>query len=49
MLFDESLDGFEDPSTGINKHFRIGDLRPEAWSTFFSNAEPRDPDRGFRQ
>jgi hypothetical protein len=49
MLFDESLDGFEDPSTDINKHFRVGDLRPEAWFKFFNNVEPRDPNRGFRR
>ncbi|MGH3251443.1 MAG: hypothetical protein ACRDOI_35260 [Trebonia sp.] len=49
MLFDESLDGFEDPSTDINKHFRVGDLRPEAWFKFFNNMKPRDPNRGFRR
>ncbi len=49
MLFDESLDGFEDPGTDINKHFRVGDLRPEAWFKFFNNVEPRDPNRGFRR
>ena len=49
MLFDESLDGFENPSADINKHFRVGDLRPEAWFKFFNNVEPRDPNRGFRR
>ena len=49
MLFDEGLDGFENPSTDINKHFRVGDLRPEAWFKFFNNVEPRDPNRGFRR
>ena len=44
-----SLDGFENPSADINKHFRVGDLRPEAWFKFFSNVEPRDPNRGFRR
>ena len=49
MLFDNSLDGFEDPSSDINKHFRAGDLRPEAWFKYFGPLEPRDPDRGFRR
>lgn len=49
MLFDESMDGFEDPSTDINKNFHVGDLRPQAWFTSFNNVEPRDPNRGFRR
>jgi hypothetical protein len=49
MLFDQGLDGFEDPGTDINKQFRVGDLRPEAWFTSFANVEPRDPSRGFRR
>jgi hypothetical protein len=49
MLFDQGLDGFEDSDTDINKQFRVGDLRPEAWFTSFANVEPRDPNRGFRR
>lgn len=49
MLFDRGLDGFEDPDTDINKQFRVGDLRPEAWFTPFANVKHRDPDRGFRR
>jgi hypothetical protein len=49
MLFDESLDGFEDPTTDINKNFRVGDLRPQAWFDFFANVKPRDPNGGFRR
>jgi hypothetical protein len=49
MLFDQSLDGFEDPSTDINKNSGVGDLRPQAWFEFFANVEPRDPNRGFRR
>jgi hypothetical protein len=49
MLFDDGLDGIEDPSAEINKHFRVGDLRPEAWFEFFKNVAPRDLHRGFRR
>jgi hypothetical protein len=49
MLFDQGLDGFEDPDSDINKQFRVGDLQPEAWFTSFANVEPRDPNRGFRR
>jgi hypothetical protein len=49
MLFDQSLDGFEDPSTDINKNYGVGDLRPQAWFEFFASEEPRDPSRGFRR
>ena len=49
MLFDQSLDGFEDPSTDINKNSGVGDLRPQAWFEFFNNVEPRDPNRDFRR
>jgi hypothetical protein len=49
MLYDASLDGFEDPSGGQNREYGVGDLRPAAWFKFFSHLEPRDPDRGFRR
>jgi hypothetical protein len=49
MLFNDSLDGFEDPATDLNKESGAGDLRPQAWFDFFANEEPRDPNRGFRR
>jgi hypothetical protein len=49
MLFDQGLDGFEDPDSEINQQFSVGDLRPEAWFTSFANVEPRDPKRDFRR
>jgi hypothetical protein len=48
-LFDEGMDGFEDPGTEINRTYGVGDLRPQSWFTFFANVEPRDPSRGFRR
>jgi hypothetical protein len=49
MLFDASLDGFEDPGNATNQQFRVGDLRPTAWFGSFSHLEPRDPDRSFHR
>ncbi len=49
MLYDESLDGVEDPGAGINQYMRMGDLRPGSWFKFFGNVEPRDASRGFRR
>ncbi|WP_204299614.1 hypothetical protein [Actinoplanes campanulatus] len=48
-LFDEQLDGIEDPESEENQRFRIGDYRPEAWFKPFQNAEPRDGRRPFRR
>jgi hypothetical protein len=48
-LFNEQLDGIEDPESGENQRFRIGDYRPEAWFRAFQNATPRDGRRGFRR
>ncbi|AWS43657.1 hypothetical protein DKM19_22115 [Streptosporangium sp. 'caverna'] len=48
-LFDASYDGSEDPDTDLNRHFRVGDLRPCAWFTTFGNHKPRDPARGFQR
>jgi hypothetical protein len=49
MLYDESLDGIENPGDDTNRYLRIGDLRPAAWFEYFNNVEPRDPARGFRR
>ena len=49
MLYDESLDGIEDPGSDPNVYLRIGDMRPGAWFEYFKNVEPRDPSRGFRR
>lgn len=49
MLYDESLDGIEDPGSDANVYLRMGDLRPGAWFEYFNNAEPRDASRGFRR
>jgi hypothetical protein len=48
-LFDEQLDGIEDPESEENQRFRIGDYRPEAWFRPFQNATPRDGRRPFRR
>jgi hypothetical protein len=48
-LFDEQLDGIEDPESEDNKRFRIGDYRAEAWFRPFQNATPRDGRRPFRR
>lgn len=49
MLYDASLDGFEDPGNDLNQEYGMGDLRPAAWFRFFAHLEPRDPARGFRR
>ncbi len=49
MLYDESLDGIEDPGSDANAYLRMGDMRPAAWFEYFKNVEPRDPSRGFRR
>jgi hypothetical protein len=43
FLYDNAADGIEDPETDINKHFRIGDLRPAHWFDTFLNMKPRKP------
>ncbi|RKT87322.1 hypothetical protein SAMN05421805_102257 [Saccharopolyspora antimicrobica] len=48
-LFDVELDGIEDPETETNRHFGIGDYRPQAWFRSFNNMEPRDGRRPFRR
>ena len=49
MLYDESLDGIEDPGSEANVYLRMGDMRPAAWFECFNNVEPRDASRGFRR
>jgi hypothetical protein len=49
MLYDASMDGFEDPGDDLNREYGVGDLRPVAWFKPFAHLEPRDPDRGFRR
>jgi len=49
LLNDPGADGIEDPESEINRELGIGDLRPPVWFTVFGNADPRDPDRGFRR
>lgn len=46
-LFDPGYDGVEDPGTDLNRKFRVGDLRPQAWFETFGNSEPRDPGHGL--
>ena len=49
MLYDESLDGIEDPGSEANVYLRMGDMRPAAWFEYFNNVEPRDASREFRR
>jgi len=49
MLYDEGLDGIENPGDDANRYLSMGDLRPSAWFEYFANVEPRDPARGFRR
>jgi hypothetical protein len=49
QLFDEQLDGIEDPQSEENQKYGIGDYRPEAWFRPFENATPRDGRRRFRR
>jgi hypothetical protein len=48
-LFDESLDGIEDPESVGNQYAGMGDMRPSAWFRSFNNVEPRDGRRPFRR
>jgi hypothetical protein len=48
-LFDEQLDGIEDPEAEYNQLTGMGDYRPEAWFRPFANREPRDGRRAFRR
>ena len=48
-MFDEQLDGIEDPEAESNQLTGMGDYRPEAWFRPFANREPRDGRRPFRR
>jgi hypothetical protein len=48
-LFDEQMDGIEDPDSEANRHAGMGDYRPAAWFRPFSNMTPRDGRRRFRR
>lgn len=43
-LFDLQRDGIEDPDDVSNRTIGMGDYRPPAWFTTFTNATPRDAD-----
>lgn len=48
-LFDDRMDGIEDPDSDHNRYMGMGDYRPEAWFRPFRNVTPRDGRRGFRR
>jgi hypothetical protein len=48
-LFDERMDGIEDPDSDANRDTGMGDYRPSAWFRTFSNMTPRDGRRRFRR
>ena len=49
MLYDATLDGFEDPGGDLNQEYGVGDLRATAWFKFFAHLNPREADRSFRR
>ncbi|MFE7958645.1 hypothetical protein [Streptomyces sp. NPDC057413] len=49
MLFDNSLDGIEDPQGDIPQSLGMVNLAPSDWFSAFDPEQARDPDRGFRQ
>lgn len=48
-LFDESLDGIEDPRSEDNRTTGMGDYRPGSWFQPFQNVTARDGRRPFRR
>lgn len=48
-LFDEHLDGIEDPDSDANRFAGMGDYRSAAWFRTFRNMTPRDGRRAFRR
>jgi hypothetical protein len=48
-LFDQELDGIEDPESDLNRYMAMGDYRPQSWFETFNNMEPRDTHRPFRR
>jgi hypothetical protein len=49
MLYDATLDGFEDPGGDLNQEYGVGDLRAGAWFKSFAHLDPREPNRRFRR
>jgi hypothetical protein len=49
LLWDPQMDGLEEPDDKLNKLIGMGDYRPGAWFSWFHNAKPRSPKRGFRR
>ncbi|MGW1562873.1 hypothetical protein ACWCQ1_41185 [Streptomyces sp. NPDC002144] len=47
MLFDESLDGIEQPDNEIHQSLGMVNLAPQEWFAAFDPDQARDPDRGF--
>ncbi|MBC2868610.1 hypothetical protein [Streptomyces mexicanus] len=47
MLFDNSLDGIEDPEGDVHQSLGMVNLAPSDWFAPFDPEEARDPDRGF--
>jgi hypothetical protein len=48
-LFEDELDGIEDPDSEDNRATSIGDYRPGAWFDTFQNMSSRDGRRPFRR
>ncbi|MEY9839358.1 hypothetical protein [Streptacidiphilus sp. EB103A] len=48
MLFDDRLDGLEDPGSELNQAMGMVNLAPLDWFSEFDSDQARDADRGFR-
>jgi hypothetical protein len=48
-LFEDGLDGIEDPDVETNQGIGMGDYRPHAWFKVFANMAPRVGRRPFRR
>ncbi|WP_309052866.1 hypothetical protein [Streptomyces sp.] len=48
MLFDDSLDGIEDPAGDLYQSMGMVNLAPQDWFVPFDSEQARDPARGFR-
>lgn len=49
LLFDQALDGIEDPDVQQNQLLGIGDMRPAVWFEPFNDATPRTSDHRYQQ
>jgi hypothetical protein len=47
-LYNNRMDGVEDPDSELNQQYGVGDMRPASWFDWFGGSEPRDPARRFR-